>query len=67
MKWSFLIAGCLMLAPATKARTLAPAPYGPVPSERQMAWHRMEMYAFIHFTTTTFRDVEWGYGDASPD
>ena len=45
----------------------APAPYGAVPSERQLAWHDMQMYAFIHFTTTTYRDVEWGYGDASPD
>lgn len=43
-----------------------PAPYGALPSERQMNWHEMEMYAFLHFTTNTFTDKEWGYGDESP-
>ena len=63
----FLVFGLPLLCIGTAGRVKAPQPCGPVPTERQLRWHDMEMYAFIHFTTTTFRDIEWGYGDASPD
>ena len=44
-----------------------PTTYGPVPTERQMNWQKMEFYAFFHFTTNTFTGLEWGYGDESPE
>lgn len=43
-----------------------PAPIGPTPSARQLAWHEMEYYGFLHFTVNTFSDLEWGLGNESP-
>lgn len=40
-------------------------PYGSVPSNQHMDWHRMEYYAFIHFTVNTFTSREWGEGTES--
>jgi alpha-L-fucosidase len=42
-----------------------PKPLMPVPSAAQMAWHEMEMNAFVHFTTNTFTGLEWGNGNES--
>lgn len=44
----------------------APAPLLPLPSQKQLDWHRMELTAFIHFTTNTFTGLEWGYGNEQP-
>jgi len=36
------------------------------PSPRQLAWQRLELAAFFHFTVNTFTDLEWGTGEEDP-
>lgn len=63
----FLAALCAVLSvDAEASRVTPPVPYGPVPSRRQLRWHELEFYGFLHFTVNTFTDKEWGYGDEAP-
>jgi alpha-L-fucosidase len=61
--WSALLTSLNTLAAAGSNVVPPPQPYGPVPAERQLRWHEMEFYGFLHFTVNTFTDKEWGYGD----
>lgn len=66
---AFTVACCFMLlnsACTSTSEVLPPEPVYPIPTDNQMSWHEMEMNAFIHFTTNTFTNLEWGYGDESP-
>ena len=41
-------------------------PYGAIPTQDQLAWQDMEMYAFIHYSMNTYTDQEWGFGNEDP-
>jgi alpha-L-fucosidase len=56
----------LMLLGCTSPDVEPPHPLSPVPTDRQLAWHEMEQYAFVHFSINTFTNKEWGYGDEDP-
>lgn len=49
------------------AKVDPPEPYGPIPSKAQLAYQEMEFIGFLHFTTNTFTDREWGHGDEDPN
>jgi alpha-L-fucosidase len=65
---SFL-AGSMLMFGGVCARADAvapPAPFGALPSDRQLRWQEMETNAFLHFTVNTFTGKEWGDGAEDP-
>ncbi len=67
MKKRFLATLLLALGVGCLHAANPPAPCGPVPTEAQVNWLRMEWYAFVHFGLNTWTNREWGYGDESPE
>lgn len=66
MKRLAVITMMLCVAMMTTAQVETSASYGPVPSENQLRWQEMEMYAFIHYSLNTYTDQEWGFGNEAP-
>ncbi len=62
----FIFITILICGGCAVKQTVPPAALLPIPTESQLAWHEMELNAFVHFTTNTFTGKEWGYGDESP-
>jgi len=61
--FSFILLNILLVFTSCIKEVNPPQALLPVPTARQLAWHEMEQYAFVHFTTNTFTDKEWGFGD----
>ncbi|HET9487332.1 MAG TPA: alpha-L-fucosidase [Chryseosolibacter sp.] len=66
MKFLIPVFVLMVLSACKKDDVQPPAPLLPLPSSAQIQWHEMEQNAFIHFTTNTFTDKEWGFGDEDP-
>ncbi|GLR16228.1 alpha-L-fucosidase [Portibacter lacus] len=56
----------LILFSQCKQPGIAPEAIGPLPSDAQVNYQRMEFNGFVHFNMNTFSNMEWGYGDESP-
>lgn len=56
-----------IIALLSLAACSSPEPFGPVPSEAQLAWQRMEINMFCHFGPNTFSGAEWGDGSEPED
>jgi alpha-L-fucosidase len=52
-----------LLSPANQSVEIVP--FGAVPSPRQVLWQRIEIYALVHFSLSTFGNKEWGDGSES--
>lgn len=60
---SLLVGGLALASCGLSRQAPPPSPVYPIPTEAQIAWQRLETYAFVHFGLNTFNDLEWGYGN----
>lgn len=65
MRFILVLIVLVSLSWRTSAQT--PAPFGAVPSARQLQWHTLKYYAFVHFNMNTFTNEEWGHGTETAD
>lgn len=63
MRRLLLTSLCVLAASASSSMQ---EPIGPLPSDAQVAWHRLEYTAFVHFGPNAFTGVEWGSGREHP-
>jgi alpha-L-fucosidase len=66
MKYTYVALLFALQLACSRNEVAPPAPMPAVPAPNQLAWHEMELNAFVHFTTNTFTGKEWGYGDEQP-
>lgn len=59
--------GAALLLMAACSGPQAPAPFGALPTEDQLAWQKMETNLFLHFGPNTFSGKEWGDGTEPED
>ncbi|MBO4720468.1 MAG: alpha-L-fucosidase [Prevotella sp.] len=62
----FLLTGIACAQSVKSVQSVVQSPCGPVPTEDQLRWQDMEMYAFIHYSLNTYTDQEWGFGNEDP-
>ncbi|MEO9892261.1 alpha-L-fucosidase [Aurantibacter sp.] len=65
--YKFFVSVIFLLVLVSCGQVEPPQPIEPLPSKRQLAWHDMKYYAFVHFNMNTFTDMEWGTGGESPE